>query len=303
MAKILVTGGAGFIGSHIVEEALKKGHKVRILDNLSSGKLENLFTDAEFINGDITDQDVVKESLIGIDYVLHFAAQASVVVSTKDPLLDSSINVGGTVNLLEQSLKSDVKHFIFASTGGAIYGNVKDLPALESSKIAPLAPYGVSKAAAEIYCDYFNRLGLPISILRFANVYGPRQDAMGEAGVISIFLGNINAGKSIIVYGDGTTTRDYIFVKDIAKFCLQILENPLQKAFNIGTGKETPLLDLIDIIQKVTKIDPKKVNKPLREGEVEKICLDITQITKKTSWKPETGLKDGISEVWKWIKT
>jgi UDP-glucose 4-epimerase len=303
MAKILVTGGAGFIGSHIVEESLKKGHKVRVLDNLSSGKLENLFSEAEFINGDITDQDVVKESLISIDYVLHFAAQASVVVSTKNPLLDSSINVGGTVNLLEQSLKSGVKHFIFASTGGAIYGNVKDLPALESSKIAPLAPYGVSKAAAEIYCNYFNRLGLPISILRFANVYGPRQDAMGEAGVVSIFLGNVNSGKPIIVYGDGTTTRDYIFVKDIAQLCMQILENPLQKAFNVGTGKETPLQELIDTIQDVTSIVPKKVNKPLREGEVEKISLDITQITKKISWKPETDLKNGISEVWYWIKS
>ena len=302
MEKILVTGGAGFIGSYVAEEALKIGHKVRIIDNLRTGKLKNVVPGIEFINGDIRDTETVKKALKGIDYILHFAAQASVIISTEDPLLDSSINVGGTVNLLEQATVCGIKHFIFASTGGAIYGNVKTLPANEDTKNSPLSPYGVSKAAAEVYCDYYNRLGLPVTVLRFANVYGPRQDIMGEAGVISIFLGNIKTVKPIILYGDGTSTRDYVYVKDVANLCLEILEKPLREVVNVGTGKETSLRELVTIIQNITNVEVTKITKPIREGEVEKICLDITRISEITSWSPQTELSQVISKVWNWIK-
>lgn len=301
MSNLLITGGAGFVGSHIAEEALKMGHSVKIIDNLRSGKKENLFSDTTFINGDIRDVKVVNEALHDVDCVLHYAAQASVIASTRDPILDSSINIGGTINLLNQSFKKGIKHFIFASTGGAIYGNPENIPPHENSEKAPLAPYGASKAAAEIYCGYYNRLGLPVSILRFANIYGPRQDVMGEAGVISIFLGNLKSGKPLTVFGDGKTTRDYIYVKDVANLNLKILDNPLNDVFNVGSGKQTSLDELLKVIRTVTKKELNVKYESLRPGEVEKIYLNSSKLLKEISWKPKIDLNQGITGVWDWL--
>lgn len=303
MAKILITGGAGFIGSNIAEIATKQGHFVRVLDNLSTGHLNNLVKEVEFVKGDITDPKIVRSAMEGIDFVLHYAAQASVVVSTENPQLDCNINVVGTVNILQQALKSHIKHVIFASTGGAIYGNVKHLPAPETTPKNPLSPYGVSKASAEYFCEYYKRRGLPVTILRFANVYGPKQDIRGEAGVISIFLGNIIAGKPLIVYGYGKPTRDYIFVKDLAKLNMMILDKPIPEVVNVGTGKEISLNELLEVIKEVTGKNWELEYKPLRSGEVERISLDVSKITELTDWKAETPLKIGIQEVWKWIQT
>ena len=175
------------------------------------------------------------------------------------------------------------------------------LTAPEETRINSLSPYGLSKESAEQYCNYFRSLGLPTSILRFANVYGPKQDSEGEAGVISIFLGNIKENRPLIVYGDGSTTRDYIYVQDVADLILSILDKPLPYPVNVGTGKETKLSDLISTIKKVTNSDPEINNQPLREGEVERISLDIRRIQSLTGWDPKTSLESGITQVWKWL--
>ena len=303
MTKILVTGGAGFIGSNVVESALDAGHHILVLDNLLTGKENNIPSGAEFIEGDIRDAETVKKAMQDIDYVIHLAAQASVVISTQNPRLDSSINIEGTINILEQAKQAKVKHVIFSSTGGALYGNVTKLPAPENTPIKPLSPYGISKASAELYCTYYSNFGLPVSILRFANVYGPKQDSKGEAGVIAIFLGNIKENRPLTVYGDGTTTRDYVYVRDVAELMLSILDKPLPYPVNVGTGKETKLEELITTIKKVTNVEPEIKKLPLRPGEVEKISLDITKVKELTGWLPKTSLEQGIAQVWKWINS
>ena len=297
MAVILITGGAGFIGSNIVDEALAAGHSVRVLDNLSTGKRDNIHPKAIFFQGDITNFRNVEDAIKGTEYVLHLAAQASVVLSTRDPQLDCAVNVIGTLNVLKASLENKVRHVIFLSTGGAIYGDVKTLPASEDTAKRPLSPYGTSKAAAELYCEYYSRLGLPVSILRLANVYGPRQDPLGEAGVCAIFLGNILAKKPLTVFGDGSSTRDYVYVKDVAELVLMTMDRPLREPINVGTGEETSVNRLIEAILKITSERPRIVYTDPRPGEVQRIRLEIAK-ARALGWKPKTSLEQGLRAIW-----
>ena len=297
MAVILITGGAGFIGSNIVDEALAAGHSVRVLDNLSTGKRDNIHPKAIFFQGDITNFRNVEDAIKGAEYVLHLAAQASVVLSTRDPQLDCAVNVIGTLNVLKASLENKVRHVIFLSTGGAIYGDVKTLPASEDTAKRPLSPYGTSKAAAELYCEYYSRLGLPVSILRLANVYGPRQDPFGEAGVCAIFLGNILAKQPLTVFGDGSSTRDYVYVKDVAELVLMTMDRPLREPINVGTGEETSVNRLIEAILKITSERPRIVYTDPRPGEVQRIRLEIAK-ARALGWKPKTSLEQGLRAIW-----
>jgi UDP-glucose 4-epimerase len=301
MSKALVTGGAGFIGSNLVDYLLEEDFDVRVLDNLSTGKISNISKQVELIKGDINDIKLVKTSMKDVQYVFHLAAQASVSVSMKNPLLDAQVNSLGTLNVLEQAKNSEVEQFIFSSTGGAIYGEPKHIPVNESGFEEPISIYGVSKLSAEKYIKFYQKMGLNCSILRFANVYGPRQDPFGEAGVLSIFLNNIKMGKPIYVYGDGSSSRDYVFVKDIARVAFEMVKKPHPFPINIGSGKETILNDLIQIIKDVLKKDFNVIYTKEREGDVKNIYLDCQNLQKHFGWIPSTSLEEGILELWNWI--
>lgn len=301
MTKVLVTGGAGFIGSNLVDSLLEQDFEISVLDNFSSGKLSNLPLDVDIIKGDIRDEEVVKKSLKDVQILYHLAAQASVAVSMKEPILDATINTIGTLNLLKHAFDSEIDHFIFSSTGGAIYGEPIKIPPNEASPEEPVSIYGVSKLASEKYMKFYEKMGLKCSILRFANVYGPRQDPHGEAGVISIFLNNVKNNKPLYVFGDGTSSRDYVFVKDIAKVAIDVLQSPASDPINVGSGKETVMNDLIETIEKVVHKKFDVIYTDERKGDVKKIYLDCSKLNEKLGWIPSTPLEEGLMAVWKWI--
>ena len=244
----------------------------------------------------------MKNSLKDVQIVYHFAAQASVAVSMKEPILDATVNTIGTLNLLNQSFTSEIDHFIFSSTGGAIYGEPMSIPPNESSPEEPISIYGTSKLAAEKYIKFYEKLGLKSSILRFANVYGPRQDPFGEAGVISIFLNNIKNNKPVYVFGDGTSSRDYIYVKDITKVAIKVLQKPAPEPVNVGSGKEVLLNDLIKIIEKIVNKKIEVIYSDERKGDIKNIYLDCSKLKNHLGWIPSTSLEDGLMKVWNWMK-
>ena len=301
MTKILVTGGAGFIGSNLVDMLLEHGYEVSVLDNLSSGKISNIPKKVEFIKGNICEPETVKSSLKDVEIIFHLAAQASVAVSMTNPLLDTEYNVKGTVNILETAYQTEIDQFIFASTGGAIYGSPKLSPPNESSSEEPISIYGTSKLVAEKYISLYQRRGLKSSILRFANVYGPRQDPHGEAGVISIFMNKIKSGKPIHVFGDGSSSRDYVFVKDVAKVAMEMIKKPYPNPINVGSGQETILNDLISVIKLIVGKDFDIIYTDKRKGDVDNIYLDCTKLKNHLGWLPSTPLETGLAEVWDWI--
>lgn len=303
MTKVLVTGGAGFIGSNLVDLLLENDYSVAVLDNLSSGKKENVSKRAQFLKGDITDKKIVETALKDTEIIFHFAAQASVAVSMKEPLLDANINTIGTLNLLQEAHKSEIDHFIFSSTGGAIYGEPASIPPSEASSEEPISIYGTSKLAAEKYIKLYEKLGLTCSILRFANVYGPRQDPNGEAGVISIFLNAIKHGKPLHVFGDGSSSRDYVFVRDIAKIAIEIIGKPSPNPINVGSGGETVINELIEKVKKVVNKKFEIIYEAERKGDVKNIYLDCSRLKQHLGWVPQTPLEEGLSEVWNWINT
>jgi UDP-glucose 4-epimerase len=303
--KCLVTGGAGFVGSHLVERLLEDKHSVVCIDDFSTGKrknLNNMGNEIEIIEGDIRDIDVIREVVKGIDFLFHLAAQISITRSVRDPLFDASVNIEGTINLLEAIKDGSVKRFIYMSTGGAIYGEPASIPASESTVEEPISPYGLSKLVGEKYLKWFHRVyGLPYTIIRPANIYGPRQDPLGEAGVISIFLGRIKNNEPLEIFGDGKDTRDYVYVKDIAEICINSMHSPQIETFNAGTGNQTDLLELIKTIEKVTQIEADKKFCDPRLGDVHHIALDSTKAYEQLSWKPSTDLAIGIRETWDWF--
>lgn len=304
--KYLVTGGAGFVGSHLIEQLLAEENEVVCLDDFSTGKRENL---TEFGNkilikeGDIRESLFVKDSLDNVDYVFHLAAQISVNRSTREPKFDASVNIEGMINLLEAIRQSSVKRIIYVSTGGAIYGEPSIIPATEKTTEEPISPYGISKLTAEKYLKWFHDVyGISYSIIRPANIYGPRQDPLGEAGVISIFLGRIKDNNSVEIFGDGRDSRDYVYVKDISNICIKAMNSNKKDIYNAGTGKQTNLLDLVEIIEKVTKSHVKKEFSPPRPGDVKHISLDASKAREELNWTPSTDLEVGISNTWKWYK-
>ena len=281
--RALVTGGSGFIGSNLVDGLIERGHEVTVLDDLSTGRRENLegaqAAGAELVELDIRDAEAVID-LVGRvrpEAAFHLAAQIDVRRSTADPAFDASVNVEGTINVLEACRRAEVGRVVNTSSGGAIYGEGKILPAGEDHPIAPEAPYGQSKFAAEGYCELFHRLhGVPTTSLRYGNVYGPRQDPLGEAGVIAIFCGKLLEGGTPTVFGDGLQTRDYVFVGDVVAANLAAADAGITGPVNIGTGAETSVLDIVSVLAEQADGPFEAEHAPERSGEVRHIALDAT---------------------------
>jgi UDP-glucose 4-epimerase len=298
--RTLVTGGAGFIGSHVVDALVERGHEVTVLDDVSTGRQENLeqaVANAEFVDGDIRDAAAVAElcDRVRPEAIFHLAAQIDVRKSVADPAFDARVNVEGTVNVLRAAQASGVRRVINTSSGGAIYGEGQTIPAPEDHPVAPEAPYGLSKFCAENYCELFTRLhGLSTVSLRYGNVYGPRQDPLGEAGVIAIFCGKLLAGERATIFGDGRQTRDYVYVGDVVAANLRAAESDAGGPFNIGLGVEVSVLDLVEALRPhaADGFDPEHA--PERPGEVQRIALDTSRAREELGWEAKVGLEEGL---------
>lgn len=292
----MVTGGAGFIGSHIVDRYINEGNEVIIIDDLSTGKKENINPQARFHHIDIRDKGM--EAIFEKErpeIVNHHAAQMDVRRSTENPAFDADVNIIGTINLLENSVKYGVKRFIFASSGGAIYGEQKDFPAGEEHQQFPLSPYGVSKLAGEKYIHYYSKnFGLRYISLRYSNVYGPRQNPEGEAGVVAIFIGRLLKGKEPVINGDGGQTRDYVYVDDVVEANISATRSETEGSFNIGTGIETSVNKILSNLIDITKVDIKGIHGPPKKGEQRISVLDCSKAIKSLGWKPKVTLEDGL---------
>src|SRR3954452_24769338 len=293
------TGGAGFIGSHVVEALLARGDEVHVVDNLAKGKRENVASGAELHEADIRDPDVVFDA-VRPDTVFHLAAQADVRMSVERPDHDADVNVIGTVRVLEAARRHGAQ-IVFSSTGGAIYGEC-DGPAPETAERRPLAPYGTSKLGGEEYLSTWNRLYETGHLsLRFGNVYGPRQEPHSEAGVVAIFMGRLRDGGSPTIYGDGRQTRDYVFVGDVVQAMLDAAGHD-GGVVNIGTGRETSVLELYDAIQRAagTELPPELAE--ARLGELQRSVLDNSLAARALGWRPQHSLDDGLTATWRWIR-
>jgi UDP-glucose 4-epimerase len=299
--KAVVTGGAGFIGSNLVDALLERGDEVVVVDNLTTGKRENIEQavagGAQLVDTDIRDGQALAELFEDArpDVVFHFAAQIDVRKSVADTPLDATINVIGTINVLEAALKVGAR-VVNSSTGGAIYGEGRIIPAPEDHPAEPEAPYGQSKFAAEGYLELYRRLhGLSTISLRYGNVYGPRQDPLGEAGVIAIFCGKLIDGQKPTVFGDGLQTRDYVYVGDVVAANLAAAESEATGPFNIGTGRQTTVLDLVEALGEISGRDFEPEFAPERPGEVHHIALDYTRAREQLGFEPKIGLREGLA--------
>ena len=297
----LVTGGAGFIGSHVVDALLARGARVAVVDDLSTGRRENLegalAAGANLYEADIRDADATRPIVAHErpDAVFHLAAQIDVRRSVEAPALDARVNVEGTINLLDAALGAGTRRFIYASTGGAIYGEADRVPTSEDAPAVPLSPSGQGKLAAEGYCTLFERLrGLSVAALRFANVYGPRQDPLGEGGVIAIFCGRAATGGSATVFGDGHQTRDFVYVSDVVDALLAAADGDARGAFNVGTGRETSVLELAAALREVSGAELALEHEPGRPGEVVRSCLDASLARRALGWEARVTLDEGL---------
>jgi len=301
--KILVTGGAGFIGSHVVDFLIKENHDVIIIDNLSSGQKENINKKAVFYHEDLSDfektEEIIKKESIEIIY--HLAAQMDVRKSVEFPIFDAQQNIINTLNLLELSVKYKIKHFIFSSSGGAIYGDTL-IPTSEEAKELPVSPYGCAKLSIEKYLNYYHRVhDLKYTALRYANVYGPRQNPKGEAGVVSIFLTKMQGNEPVLIFG-GSQTRDFVYVEDAVKANLLALNDRESNTYNVGTSKETNIMELFNEINKFFNNKFRPIYKEKKLGEQEKSCLSYKKINKKLNWHPKVNLKSGLKKAYEWYK-
>jgi UDP-glucose 4-epimerase len=299
--RAIVTGGAGFIGSNVVDALLARGDEVHVLDDLSRGKRDNLSEGAQLHEGDIrADADAVFAE-VKPDVCFHLGAQIDVRVSVERPDFDADVNVVGTLRVLEAS-RAHGGRIVFSSTGGAIYGEC-DGPATEEHAREPLAPYGVSKLAAEEYIAAYNRLyGATHVALRYGNVYGPRQDPHGEAGVVAIFMNALRDGKTARIYGDGTQTRDYVFVGDVVAATLAAAGHGHEGGvFNVGTGRETSVLELYEHVQRASGIEREPEFADARPGELQRSVLDPSLARSELGWQPERSLDEGLAATWNWI--
>ncbi len=300
--KILITGGAGFIGSHTVDLLVEKGHKVIIIDNLSTGFKENINPKTIFYNEDLDNHEKIgmifkKEKP---EVVYHLAAQINVRESVANPIKDAQENILNTLNILELSVKNNTKHFIFASSGGVIYGDTKITPTTEKHLENPVSPYGCSKLAMEKYLIYYNKIhDLKFTSLRYSNVYGPRQNSQGESGVVAIFFNQMFSNQNPQIFG-GLQTRDFVYVKDVARANLLALNDNKSKIYNVGTGKET---DIIEISSKINRFFKNKFQaeyKEKKKGEQERSCLSYKKIKNSLGWEPLTKLNEGLERVYMW---
>lgn len=301
--RAVVTGGAGFIGSNLVDALLERGDEVVVLDDISTGKRENLESataaGVRLVEGDIRDGDALIDLFAEVkpEVVFHFAAQIDVRRSVTEIAFDATVNVVGTINVLEAAHRAGVGRVINSSTGGAIYGEGKQIPAPEDHPAEPEAPYGQSKLAAEGYLDLYRRLhGLSTVSLRYGNVYGPRQDPLGEAGVIAIFCGKLTDGGTPKIFGDGLQTRDYVYVGDVVAANLAAADSDAGGAFNIGTARETNVVELVEALAEIGgRADFKAEHAPERPGEVRHIALDFTRAREELDWQPRVDLRDGLA--------
>lgn len=292
----LVTGGAGFIGSHMVDRLLELDYKVVVMDDLSTGKIKNLTSAAVFHHTDIT-----KPAMTEImqreqpDLVFHMAAQTSVTESTKNPIDDTNANVLGTLRVLEASRRAGVEKIIYSASGGTLYGNPDIVPCLDDTPVAPTSPYGMSKWVAEQYLDfYYRQYRLNYTSLRYGNVYGPRQDPHGEAGVVAIFSQAMLEGKQPSIFGDGTQERDFVSVFDVVDANIEAIDRGDGKAMNIATGEATSVNRIFEILRSITGYKWSPIHAPQRAGEVYRIALDCTRAAQELDWSPKISLEDGL---------
>lgn len=294
--KILVTGGAGFIASQITDAFINEGHQVVILDDLSTGFEKNINPKAKFVKANICDKSIDKLfNEEKFDVVNHHAAQMDVRRSVKDPEFDATTNILGTINLLQNCVKYSVKKFMFASTGGAVYGEQDYFPADEKHSQQPKSPYGISKLAVEKYLFFYHsEYKLNYSILRYANIYGPRQNPFGEAGVVAIFSTRLLKGDQPVINGDGKQTRDYVFVGDVVKANVLALNDQASDVYNIGTGIETDVNQLFNYINVITKAGKVEKHGPAAAGEQLRSVITSDKLFTKFGWRPSTKLEDGL---------
>jgi UDP-glucose 4-epimerase len=294
--KIVVTGGAGFIGSHVVDAYLGAGHEVVVVDDLSTGKRANLDPRARFVEASILDAataELIRRERP--DVVNHHAAQISVRRSVDDPGLDARVNVLGTIALLEAACAAGVKRFVFVSSGGAVYGEQETYPAPETHPTWPVSPYGVSKRAGELYAHFFQaQYGLPFVALRYANVYGPRQDPHGEAGVVAIFAQKMLREEPVTVNGDGKQTRDYVYVGDVARMSLLAVTHDARGPVNVGTGIETDVNALAALLRDTVGSRAAITHGPAKAGEQRRSVVDARRAASVYGWRPEVTLADGL---------
>lgn len=294
--KIMVTGGAGFIGSNIVDRFVAEGHEVAIFDNLATGRRENINPKATFYEADITDSEAVNEVFAESrpDAIDHHAAQMDVRRSLEDPTFDAYTNIIGSINLLEAAIHNGVKRVVYASTGGAIYGEPEYIPADENHPINPLSQYGVSKHTVEHYLRlYHDNYGLTFAVLRYSNVYGPRQNPHGESGVNAIFAGLMLEGKQPTIFGDGSKTRDYVFVGDVVEANLLALSRGDNEICNIATGVETGDQQVFDAIAAAAGYTGKPIYASERTGEIHRSCLDNAKARRMLGWEPNVSFDEG----------
>ena len=307
--RILVTGGAGFIGSHVVEGFLAAGHEVCVLDNLSSGSIQNLPEGVPFVKADLRDEHLERNIYhLEFDIIYHHAAQISVPRSLKYPAVDAEINIFGFLNLMEIARKWKVKRVIYVSSGGSVYGEPAQLPVTEEAPLRPLSPYAISKLSGETYLEYYRQThGIDYVVLRYANVYGPRQMPQGEAGVASIFMEHIKANTPPTIYCPDNMPqggiRDYLYVKDCVQANLLALDKGDNQIFNIGSGVGTTTLALWDELLKVSQTSnaPQPLMAGLRPGDIRQVVLNCHKAQKELGWQAGYTLAQGLAETWQWF--
>ncbi|WP_455378091.1 NAD-dependent epimerase/dehydratase family protein [Petrachloros mirabilis] len=294
--KLLVTGGAGFIGSHIVDRLVQEGHEVVVVDNLATGKRRNINRSARFYKVDIRSwrlERIFRNERPNV--VMHLAAQMDVRKSVEDPMFDAEVNILGTLNVCRQAVKHGVRKVVFSSSGGAIYGEQTAFPASESHVTNPLSPYGLSKLCGEQYLSYYQRVsGLQVVSLRYANVYGPRQDPEGEAGVVAIFIRKMLNNEQAVINGNGRQTRDFVFVDDVVEANLAVMGQETQGVYNVGTGEETSINDLFRVLIQHTGSTAKEMHGPAKKGEQARSAIDNAKLRNDVSWEPKTDLNEGL---------
>jgi UDP-glucose 4-epimerase len=302
--RVVVTGGAGFIGSHLTDRLVREGHEVAVVDDLSSGRREQVSDQARFYQLDIASEWVGRViARERPEVVFHLAAQIDVRSSVRDPLHDAQVNVLGTVQLLRAAVGAGGTRFVFVSSGGAIYGDTEEVPTPETHPLRPASPYGAAKVAGEAYLSAFaGSFGLETAVLRPGNVYGPRQDPHGEAGVVAIFTAALLAGESPVINGDGLQTRDYVFVEDVADAAVRLLRGPSGE-YNVGTGQATSVVELTSELSRVMAETmparegshvPKPIHGPAREGEQRRSCLDCSRAQSQLGWRARVTLSEGL---------